>query len=450
MTQERLAEAVGVDARTVRDWEKGRQRPRTVRLVERIATALEVSQEELGLGSAVAAPTISLGPERVTLVLGASGRIETRLGTVDPVEAAYAGIGMDRRDFLGLIGTLLVALPGGGMETVERVTHALSSPRRRVDGPTVEAMEQLTTHLCQEAGRIPVHRLLPDARRHLELLVGLEPAFQPGAVQRRLVACIGRTARLIGGMMMWDLEDVAGAQAYHDIALRAAREAEDCELAALTLAGRSEAVAGHVTGQLLRARGDREAGRDRMDGALQLLDAAQAHASRGGASTQVHVLLVAATVCADAGQESEFRRRHDDAQRLFAGIGRDEVWAGSKYINHPMLVSYEGLGLVRLGLTHAAEPVVSTALRQLGTESANAKYRCFVYGNRAAALLQRDEPAVDEACGCVGEMLEIATRLHRASGVRGVRELHRQLRPWSDTAPVRELTERLAAVPLSQ
>ena len=44
MTQERLAEAVGVDTRTVREWEKGRNRPRTSRVVDRIAAAVEVSR----------------------------------------------------------------------------------------------------------------------------------------------------------------------------------------------------------------------------------------------------------------------------------------------------------------------------------------------------------------------------------------------------------------------
>ena len=449
MTQERLAEEVGVDPRTVRDWEKGRQRPRTPRLVERIATALEVSQQELGLGSAVPAPTISLGPERLTLALGASGRIEGRLGIVDPVEAAYAGIGMDRRDFLGLIGSLLVALPHGGVEAAERVAHALSSPRRRVDLATAEAMEQLTTHLCQEAGRIPVQHLLPDARRHLQLLVGLEPAMQPAAVQARLVACIGRMARLIGGMLRWDLGDLAGAHAYHDVALRAAREVADWDLVALTLGDRSEAVAGHATGQLLKAPGEREVAGDRIVQALALIDAAQAHGARGAPALQVQVLLIGATLYADAGQEAEFRRRHEEARRVFSGIGHDEVWAGSKYINAPMLLSYEGLGLLRLGLSHAAEPVMSAALTALTSESGNAKYRCFAYGNHAAALLQRDDPAVEEACGCVGEMLDIATTLNRATGIRGARELHRQLQPWNDTAPVRELTERLAAVPFS-
>lgn len=448
MTQERLAEEVGVDPRTIREWEKGRQRPKTLRLVDRLATALEVSRDEFGLGEVIA-PTIVLHGDHVALALNASGGVETPRGVVHAVEAAYAGAGMDRRDFFGLIGTLLVALPGSGIEAVERVAHTLSSPRRRVDMATVEAVEQLTIHLCQEGPRLPVHQLLPDARRHLELLVRLEPSGQPPVVQRRLVTCIGRTARHIAGTMMWELSDLAGAQAYHDIALRAAREVEDSELAALTLTERSEVLAGHVTGQLMRAPGDRVVGRDDTAEALQLIQSAQAYASRGPAAVQVHVLLIAATLHADAGREADFRRLHDDARTLFTAIGRDEVWTGSHFITPARLLSYEGLGLVRLGLSHAAEPVVSGALAQLGSDSRNAKKRCFVHGHRAAALLQGDDPEVDEACRCLGEMLDIAVALRRATGISNARALHRQLQPWSDTAAVRDLTERFATVPLS-
>jgi transcriptional regulator with XRE-family HTH domain len=449
MTQERLAEVVGVDARTVREWEKGRNRPRTSRVVDRIAAALEVPSRELGLGSGVAAPAVSFGGERVVLSLDASGRLEARLGVVDAVEAAYAGSGMDRRDFLGLIGALLAALPGSGMEVAERVAHTLSSPRRHVDIATVEAMEQLTTHLCQEGMRIPVHRLLPDARRQMELLVGLEPAFQPSAVQRRLVACIGRTARLISGTMLWDLGDVAGARAYQDIAMRAARESEDCELAALTLAERGEEVAGLVTGRLARALGQRDVGRERTVEALQIVDAAQACAARGTAEAQVRVRLIGAMVNADAGREAHFRRLHDEARRLVTDMGGGDVWTGSIFITEASLLVDEGRGLLWLGQSHVAEPILCAAFDELRADSRNAKYLCFGYGYRAAVLLQREDPEVEEACRCLGEMLDIAIHMHRASGVANVRELHRHLRPWSDTAPVRELTERLAAVPLS-
>ena len=449
MTQERLAEEVGVDARTVREWEKGRNRPRTSRVVERIAAALEVSTEELGLGSGVAAPGISFGGERVVLTLDASGRLQAKLGLVDAVEAAYAGSGMDRRDFLGLIGALLAALPGGGMEAAERVAHALTEPRRRVDLATVAAMEQLTTHLAQEGMRVSVHHLLPDARRHMELLVGLEPAVQPAALQRRLVACIGRTARLISGMMLWDLGDDAGARAYQDIALRAAHEAEDWDLAALTLAERSEEVGGFVTGRVMRALGQGEVGRERSAEALQLVDAARACAARGTAAAQVHVLLIGATQSADAGREVDFRNFHEEARTLVAGLGDEEVWSGSVFITRPSLMFNEGRGLVRLGQSRAAEPVLTAALDELRSDSRNAKYLCFGYGHRAAVLLDRNDPDIDEACQCLSEMLDIAVRMHRASGIANVRELHRYLQRWNDTAPVRELTERLAAVPLS-
>jgi DNA-binding XRE family transcriptional regulator len=448
MTQERLAEAVGVDARTVRDWEKGRQRPRTLRVAERLATALEVSQHELGLGSAVAAPTVALGPERLALVLGPSGRLESRLGVVDPVEAAYAAIGMDRRDFLGLIGTLLAALPGGGMEAAERVTHALSSSRRRVDPPTVEALEQLTTYLCQEGPRVPVHELLPDLRRHLELLVALQATLQQAAVQHRLVSCIGRTTRLIGAVMTWDLADLATGKAYYDIALRAARETDDSDLLALTLAERSHVVAGFLTGRLVRAPGDRDDVPQQTAEALQLVEAAHAYAKRGQVTTRLHVLPMVAALYADAGREADFRRLQDQAQGLLADLG-DEVWTGSNFITRPRVLSYEGLGLVRLGLSHAAEPVITAALDQLASDPGNSKYRCFVYGHRAGALLQRDDPEVDEACRCIGEMLDMAVHFRRATAIGNARELHRQLQPWSDTAAVRELTERLAAAPLS-
>jgi transcriptional regulator with XRE-family HTH domain len=51
MTQERLAEELGLDVRTVRDWEGGRRFPRTAALAQRLCDVLEAPRESLALGS---------------------------------------------------------------------------------------------------------------------------------------------------------------------------------------------------------------------------------------------------------------------------------------------------------------------------------------------------------------------------------------------------------------
>jgi ribosome-binding protein aMBF1 (putative translation factor) len=53
MTQERLAERMEVDVRTVRQWERGTCAPRTFDRARRLAEVLEVPLERLGLSTTV-------------------------------------------------------------------------------------------------------------------------------------------------------------------------------------------------------------------------------------------------------------------------------------------------------------------------------------------------------------------------------------------------------------
>jgi hypothetical protein len=108
MTQERLAEELGVDVRSVRDWEGGRRAPRTVDRLGEICDLLEAPREALALSLTttgqwvrpmLASPTF----EPMEIVVDGDGRMwgastegQILLGRVSPCVAAHIATELDR------------------------------------------------------------------------------------------------------------------------------------------------------------------------------------------------------------------------------------------------------------------------------------------------------------------------------------------------------------------
>lgn len=85
MTQERLAEELGVDVRSVRDWEGGRRTPRTAARLGEICDVLEAPREALGL-------RITTAAQWVRPILASSfDTMETTVDGQGPMGGATAG-----------------------------------------------------------------------------------------------------------------------------------------------------------------------------------------------------------------------------------------------------------------------------------------------------------------------------------------------------------------------
>src|ERR1700720_1995458 len=101
MTQERLAEELGVDVRSVRDWEGGRRAPRTVDRLGEICDLLEAPREALALSLTTTGqwvrPMLASPPfDAMEIVVDSDGRMwgasaegQILLGRVSPRVAAH-------------------------------------------------------------------------------------------------------------------------------------------------------------------------------------------------------------------------------------------------------------------------------------------------------------------------------------------------------------------------
>ncbi|MFY1616734.1 helix-turn-helix transcriptional regulator [Micromonospora sp. WMMD736] len=171
LSQERLAEILGVDRSTIVRWERVETDPQPW-LRPHLAAALKVSIEELA---------------------------DLLADTRQPP-----------------------ATPDG------RLDHALRRPGR-VDLITVAHLRERVRHLDERYDQTPSTLLLAEAAQSHAQAVFLRQHAEVGSVQRELAAAVAEAATLMG-QLVWDAtqrHDHAASAAYFDQAVDAAREARD-------------------------------------------------------------------------------------------------------------------------------------------------------------------------------------------------------------------------------
>ncbi|MEU7924765.1 helix-turn-helix transcriptional regulator [Micromonospora sp. NPDC049107] len=171
LSQERLAEVLGVDRSTIVRWERAETDPQPW-LRPHLARALKVSVEELA-------------------------------------------------DLLADTRRPPATLDG-------RLDYALRQPGR-VDLITVAHIRERVRHLDERYDRTPSTLLLAEAAQLHGQAVFLRQHAQVGSVQRELAAAVAEAATLMG-QLVWDAtqrHDHAASAAYFDQAADAAREARD-------------------------------------------------------------------------------------------------------------------------------------------------------------------------------------------------------------------------------
>src|SRR5262249_25128604 len=106
-----------------------------------------------------------------------------------------------------------------------------------VDVEMVEHLERVTRALeSLEPTALSSRALLGPATGHLDAISMLLRSSLPPGLRTRLCSLAGETAGLVGSLR-FNLDDQAGAAAYFNTGLRAAREASDRPLGAYLLGG---------------------------------------------------------------------------------------------------------------------------------------------------------------------------------------------------------------------
>jgi DNA-binding XRE family transcriptional regulator/tetratricopeptide (TPR) repeat protein len=243
LTQEALAERLGVAQQSVARWERGEFKP-LLMLRPGLAELLGITVAELDeLLDEPHGRASDGGAEDTGSDVGGGAEVAARPPHPDPVvvdEAAHAltdllptnGDDMHRRDLMRLAGRLgvLGAVPAGGVMSAEseQIVRALGGPRLGDDA--LQMLEAQAHGLAASYFTMAFKQVARRAAAGRRIALGLLRGTTSLAEQRRLTAIAGRLSVLLG-MASFD-EGAFGVAARHlEAASELAREAGDRGLA---------------------------------------------------------------------------------------------------------------------------------------------------------------------------------------------------------------------------
>jgi transcriptional regulator with XRE-family HTH domain len=315
----------------------------------------------------------------------------------------------------------LVARPAPVVEGVASDREWRASPEMAADLETL-----LGSYRQAYGGKASVAELLPSTAGLMCLLIDLQRRGQWPENPARLASLVGQSALLVGVLHLMGPRHLEASRAHYDLALQAAREGEDWDLASYVL--------GSLAFLAMSA--------DRTSESREFRDAAWELASRRASPRmRAWTAALASELYARDGDEASSRRL---LNRAFAAMERtraDPGWKGVGWFDTPRLAAYEGGNLVLLGRYAAAEKILRGALSQL--DPARVKHRCTLSADLATSLVGLGE--IEEASVLAIDALSLARSIAHQESIERVRSVHAGLLPWREHGTVRALTEQLQA-----
>lgn len=343
------------------------------------------------------------------MALGTTPIVGSQLGS--PVRPTSAGGDISRArhmDVLGGHGT-------GGMLDQETV-----------DGYATIARQQRLLYW-----KVPAPRVYQPVATHTQLGVDMLRGSSAGGRRGALAGHVAETALLAARLAFFDLQQPASARRFYQVAIAAAREADDHQL--------GSAVLGHLAfipafaGQSGEAR--------------DLMRAAHAHAARG-VSTVHRAWLYAVeseieTRVGGGSRSNALIERASETLNGPGGPGAVETPEWLDFFDESRLAGFQGYCEL-----HSGDPVVARQVlrRTLNTLPASAdKQRSIILTDIADSYLRQGE--VDACCEQLTEALAMledhwyATAMDRIRGVRG------RIGSYASYRAVRGLDDALACWP---
>jgi hypothetical protein len=338
---------------------------------------------------------------------------------------------IDRRHFLRSVGgfSALVAsgFPGGPRALGGMLNVADTDRSWRASPETATDLETLVaSYRHAYAGTSAVPELLPGTIGLMHLLIDLGKRDQWPGDSARLASLVGQTALLAGLLHLMGPRDLVAGKAHYSVALTAAREADDWDLASYVMG--SLAFHAHSTRRLADAQ--------------TIIGAAWDLASRQAAPrTRAWAASLASELHARSGDALRSSRMLDVAFGAMAKTQEAPSWKGVGWFDEARLLAYHGGNLLILGKHSEAEDLLRRSLRHL--DPLRVKHRSTTSADLAMSLAQRGE--VDESCAYASQALSLATSISHRESVDRVRGVHFRLLQWRTHPSVRQLAEQLAA-----
>jgi tetratricopeptide (TPR) repeat protein len=297
---------------------------------------------------------------------------------------------------------------------------------KRIDAATIDHLERVTVALEQLEPQVSPAALLGPVVGHLDAVGDLLQGEPPQAMRRQLLSLAGETAG-IAGWLVWDRADGRAAAGYFRAGLEAAVEAGDSALGAYLMGSAAcQPSESERPEWRLRVLEDRSFGFTPSDGT---------------APTRAWLATLEAEAHALTGDEPRCRAAMERAgteMRSAAGAGGD-ARPRVTFLDDSYLDGECGLFLARLGHAEEARQYLEPALATLGAERIKTRTRLLT----ALGAAYANEGEIDEACRLGSEALQLARTQAVQPNLDDIRALRRQLEPWKDAMPVRQLDELL-------
>ncbi len=334
-----------------------------------------------------------------------------------------------RRQFLLSVGraaTAAAAIPllsGPDLAEPDRLLGALGNPSR-VDAVIIGHIEEVLRRAQRQDDALgpqaAIQTVLDQRQLARYLLDGCPPGLRP-----RLLSIYADLCR-VTGQFIFDLGQFEAAMSHFEEARTVAHEARNTELGALTLCQMAHAAIWQ--------------GRPRL--AVDYASAAVVWAWRTpDRALQANTGDMAARAFAAAGEHDACMAELDRAASAL--MQRDDSPSLSYWYDEAFLASIRGQCLLTLGRPAEALAIIGPSLAAMDPA---VSVRNVAMATVDLSLIQIQQGEVEEGARTLGQASKLAVRnrsIRLAVRLQGAR---RQLEPWNDTPPVRELDERMTAL----
>jgi transcriptional regulator with XRE-family HTH domain len=419
-SQSRLAELIGSDTSMISRWECGERNPDHV-YQEKLCDLFGKNAEELGF---IKSP---------------------QLQYTTPSDGLDQGTKITRRQATGEIG----AMVGGTLlasslqlleesDGLERLLRAVKRPAS-IDKTTLAHLEAMTRNHWQlyagfENSVQYRYDMLPGVFGHLRTLTQLLERAQPTAIHERLSSFACETTQLIGEIC-FDIKDNDAAEKYYNTSIELARETQNHVLLA-TAFGRKSFLPIYSNDPqealLFLQEANTQLTHDSSDIIRAWLSAREAEAYANSDN---------ADACFKALDRAAFYL--EKAQPGGAPSYAFEGEAVDVHFTHSLLLGYKGACYTRLNQPEAAQAVLREDM--ISMDPARSIHNAIVLVDLARTYIQQGE--IEETCKYASEALGIMIQLRSARVLQRILALRGELEPWKRTEYVRNLDQRIAALP---
>jgi transcriptional regulator with XRE-family HTH domain len=340
---------------------------------------------------------------------------------------------MNRRDLLQLFGvTTTTVCASPWLESLEpgeqeRVVAAIIKPER-VDAQVIAHIESVLfdAHLSNDklGPRAALHTVLAQQK-----ILQAMTAECPDELRPRLLSVLGNSQRS-AGWISFNADDLSATRRYYEQARVVAHDAQELELATMTLANLSHAA--ESSGQPAMS----------VDYAV----AAQTWAERAhNACLSAFASDISACAFAAMGDYNATMRHLDSTRTYLPECSEQSALTFYTY-SEALHVARRGRCLLELNRTADAVKVIGESLKLYAAEQSNSPS----YRNINIAMAKLDLSAahvqagdIDEGAAMLASVGDFVSQNRADRLVKRVRGIRATLEPWQDTPPVKQLDDQL-------